>query len=157
MEPRITRPYSHVPDSYRALLALEGSTRDDSVLTREIQELVRLRASQINGCGFCVDMHSHDALEAGESTERLLAVAAWREAPYFTREERAALALTEAVTRLADRPDPVPDEVGDAAAAVFDEQAASRMQLLNVVERLAAQISIQNIQKPKMPKLEILG
>ncbi|MEV1294182.1 carboxymuconolactone decarboxylase family protein [Pseudonocardia sp. NPDC049635] len=123
MEPRITRPYSHVPDSYRALLALEGSTRDDSVLTREIQELVRLRASQINGCGFCVDMHSHDALEAGESTERLLAVAAWREAPYFTREERAALALAEAVTRLADRPDPVPDEVWDAAAAVFDERA----------------------------------
>ncbi|MEU6700089.1 carboxymuconolactone decarboxylase family protein [Pseudonocardia sp. NPDC046786] len=127
MEPRMTKPYSHVPAGYRALSELERSTRDDAVLTREIQELVRLRASQINGCGFCVDMHSHDALAAGESTERLLAVAAWREAPYFTREERAALALTESVTRLADRPDPVPDEIWDDAAAVFDERALAQL------------------------------
>lgn len=123
MEPRITNPYRHVPDSYRALRALEASTRDDAVLPHEVQELVRLRASQINGCGFCVDMHSHDALETGESVERLVAVAAWREAPWFTRQERAALALTEEMTRLADRPDAVGDEVWAEAAAVFDERA----------------------------------
>lgn len=123
MEPRITRPYRHVPDGYRALTALEASTRDDAVLPRTVQELVRLRASQINGCGFCVDMHSHDALDSGEAVERLFSVAAWREAPWFTRQERAALALTEEVTRLADRPDAVPDAVWDEAAAVFDERA----------------------------------
>ena len=123
MEPRMPKPYSHVPESYRALSALERSTRDADVLPVPIQEIVRLRASQINGCGFCVDMHSHDALEHGESTERLMAVAAWREAPWFTREERAALALTESMTRLADRPDAVPDDVWDEAAAVFDDHA----------------------------------
>ena len=117
------RPYSHVPESYRALSALERSTRDADVLPVPVQELVRLRASQINGCGFCVDMHAHDALGAGERTERLFAVAAWREAPWFTREERAALALTESMTRLADRADAVPDDVWTEAAAVFDERA----------------------------------
>ncbi|OLL74777.1 4-carboxymuconolactone decarboxylase domain/alkylhydroperoxidase AhpD family core domain protein [Pseudonocardia sp. Ae168_Ps1] len=117
------KPYSHVPDSYRALSALERSTRDDDVLPHTVQELVRLRASQINGCGFCVDMHSHDALESGERTERLFSVLAWREAPWFTREERAALALTEEMTRLADRADAVPDDVWEEAAAVFDERA----------------------------------
>ncbi|WP_231974354.1 carboxymuconolactone decarboxylase family protein [Pseudonocardia sp. HH130630-07] len=116
-------PYSHVPDSYRALAALERSTRDDEALPHPIQELVRLRASQINGCGFCVDMHSHEAADAGERPERLYSVAAWREAPWFTREERAALALTEAVTRLADNPEGVPDDVWDEAAAVFDERS----------------------------------
>ena len=136
MEPRISRPYRHVPDGYRALLALEASTRDDAVLPRAVQELVRLRASQVNGCGFCVDMHSHDALEAGESIERLLAVSAWREAPWFTRSERAALALTEELTRLADRTDAVPDPVWDEAAAVFDEKAL--MQLVLTVATINA-------------------
>jgi AhpD family alkylhydroperoxidase len=123
MEPRLSNPYTHVPDSYRALLALERSTRDDDVLPRAIQELVRVRASQVNGCGFCLDMHVGDARAAGETDERLFAVAAWREAPWFTDAERAALALTEASTRLADRGDPVSDEVWDAAAAQFDEKA----------------------------------
>ncbi len=122
MKPRIENPAAIVPESYRALLALERSTRDPA-LPHAIQELVRLRASQINGCGFCVDMHAHDAKAAGESDERLFAVAAWRDAPFFTDAERAALALTEAATRLADRGDAVPDEVWDAAADEFDEKA----------------------------------
>lgn len=123
MQPRLTNPYNHVPESYRALLALERSTRDDEVLPRAIQELVRVRASQINGCGFCLDMHVGDARAAGETDERLFSVAAWREAPWFTDAERAALALTEAATRLSDRRDPVPDEVWETAAAHFDEKA----------------------------------
>ncbi|WP_425551985.1 carboxymuconolactone decarboxylase family protein [Fodinicola feengrottensis] len=85
-------------------------------------ELVKLRASQINGCGFCVDMHSHDAKKAGETDERLFAVAAWRDTPFFTGHERAALALTEAATRLPDG-DGVADEVWAAAADHFDEGA----------------------------------
>ena len=85
-------------------------------------ELVHLRASQINGCSACVDSGARSARKAGETEERLATVAAWREAPYFSDAERAALALAEAATRLADRPDPVPDEVWDAAAAHYDEK-----------------------------------
>ena len=78
--------------------------------------MLHLRASQINGCAVCVDIHSRELEYAGESSERIHTVAAWRETPYFSDAERAALALTEAATRLADRPDPVADEVWDAAA-----------------------------------------
>jgi AhpD family alkylhydroperoxidase len=90
-------------------------------------DLVYLRASQINGCSVCVDMHSRDLKKAGESDERVFAVAAWREAPYFTDAERAALALAEAVTRLSDRTDPVPDEIWDEAARHYDEQALAAL------------------------------
>src|SRR5918912_1473234 len=85
------------------------------------RELVHLRASQINGCSVCVDMHAKAARKAGESEERVFAVAAWRETPYFSDAERAALALTEALTRIADRPEPVPDAIWEAAAEHFDE------------------------------------
>jgi AhpD family alkylhydroperoxidase len=109
------------PEAYRSMAGLErflrGSGLPDSTL-----ELVRLRASQINGCAFCVHMHSRDAKNAGESDERLWSVAAWRDAPYYTEAERAALALTEAATRLGDRPDPVPDDVWAAAAEHYGEE-----------------------------------
>jgi AhpD family alkylhydroperoxidase len=85
-------------------------------------ELVTLRASQINGCSVCVDMHAKALRQAGESDERVYGVAAWRELPYYTDAERAALALTEAATRMADQADPVPDDVYEAAAEHFDEQ-----------------------------------
>ena len=107
-------------EGYKAMYALESYMRH-SGLPHRTYELVKLRVSQINGCGFCVDMHSHEAKKAGETDERLFAVAAWREAPYFTDEERAALALAEAATRLADNPDGVPDEIWDAAADHYDE------------------------------------
>src|SRR5260370_28910641 len=85
-------------------------------------ELVHLRASQINGCSACVDSGTKSARKAGETEERLATVAAWREAPYFSDAERAALVLAEAATRLADRPDPVPHEIWDAAAAHYDQK-----------------------------------
>ena len=85
-------------------------------------ELVHLRASQINGCGVCVDMHTRTLKRGGESDERLFAVSAWRDTPYFTDAERAALALTEAATRLSDRPDPVSDEIWKEAARHFNEK-----------------------------------
>jgi AhpD family alkylhydroperoxidase len=84
-------------------------------------ELVRLRASQINGCGICVDAHTAELRKAGASDERIIAVSAWRDTPYFTEAERAALALGEVVTRLSDRMDPVPDEVWEEAARHFHE------------------------------------
>lgn len=109
-----------VPGALEALQELGNAVRR-SDLPETTLYLVELRASQINGCSVCVDMHSHELELAGEPGERIHAVAAWREAPYFTDAERAALGLTEAATRLADRSDPVPDEVWDEAARHYDE------------------------------------
>jgi len=94
----------------------------DCSLPGSIQELVKLRASQINGCGMCTDMHTKDALAAGETQQRINLVAAWRDATVFTEPERAALALTEEGTRLADAATGVPDEVWQAARKHFDEE-----------------------------------
>ena len=91
--------------------------------------LVHLRASQINGCGFCVDFGVKHAKKACETDERLFAVSAWRETPYFTEAERAALALAEAVTRLSDRSDPVPDDIWDEAARHYDERGLAALLL----------------------------
>lgn len=98
-----------------------GLVIQQSPLPATTQALVSLRASQINGCGFCVDMHVKEATAAGETPDRLSLVAVWREAHVFTDAERAALALTEAVTRIADREDPVPDSVWDEAKRHYDE------------------------------------
>jgi AhpD family alkylhydroperoxidase len=89
--------------------------------------LVHLRASQINGCSFCLDLHLRMLKKADESEARLMTVAGWRHAPYFDDAERAALALTEAVTRLSDRGDPVPDEVWSEAAKHYDERALATL------------------------------
>jgi AhpD family alkylhydroperoxidase len=98
-----------------------GQVLADSTLPLATQELVRLRASQINGCSFCTDMHTKDALHAGETQERLAMVAAWREARVFTEAERAALELTEEGTRIADGAGGVPDVVWANAAKHYDE------------------------------------
>jgi AhpD family alkylhydroperoxidase len=119
MTARMTNPAFAVPGALDALHAVSKTvSRARIPISRE---LVHLRASQINGCSVCVDMHAKGARQAGESEERVFAVAAWRDTPYFTDAERAALALTEALTRVADRPDAVPDEIWDAAAEHFDE------------------------------------
>jgi AhpD family alkylhydroperoxidase len=106
--------------------------------------LVELRASQINGCSVCVDMHPRMMRKAGESDDRIIAVAAWRHTPYFTPAERAALALTESVTRLSDRADPVPDDVWAEAARHYDQQALAALVLaianINVWNRLNASV-----------------
>ena len=98
-------------------------------VARSTMELVHLRASQINGCSACVFSGAVSAKKAGESDERLFTVAAWRETDLFTDGERAALALAEAMTRLADRPDPVPDEVWDEAAGHFDQKQLAALVL----------------------------
>ena len=107
------------PDSYRAMLQLSQYTHHLE-LEPALLELVRVRASQINHCAYCIDMHTLDARAAGETEQRLYAVAAWEEAPFFTPRERAALAWTEAVTRLADRP--VPETLYRATLEQFSEQ-----------------------------------
>ncbi|HEX9334600.1 MAG TPA: carboxymuconolactone decarboxylase family protein [Pseudonocardiaceae bacterium] len=120
MKARMANPVMVLPDVLRAMHTLNKAIEKSGVSQTTVG-LITLRASQINGCSVCVDMHAKDLRKAGETDERLFAVAAWRDAPYFTDAERAALALAEAVTRLADRPDPVPDAVWDEAARHYDE------------------------------------
>src|SRR5690348_17858651 len=108
MHTRMSNPATILPDATQAIQALLKATRKGGVPSATL-ELVHLRASQINGCSCCVDSGARSAKKAGETDERLFAVAAWRETPYFTDAERAALALTESVTRLDDRPDAVPE------------------------------------------------
>jgi AhpD family alkylhydroperoxidase len=124
----MSHPAMVVPEAMQAMQALGNSLHSDGLSPRTL-ELVHVRASQINGCSVCVDGHRRIALKAGETDERLFAVAAWHDAPYFTDAERAALALTEAVTRLSDRSDPVPDEVWDEAARFYDEAALAALVL----------------------------
>jgi AhpD family alkylhydroperoxidase len=144
MHTRMTNPATILPEATHALGALLKATRKGGVPQATL-ELVHLRASQINGCSFCVDSGARSAKKAGETDERLFAVAAWREAPYFTDAERAALALTEAVTRLADRADPVPDSIWDEAARHYDEQGLAALILMiattNLFNRLNATTS----------------
>jgi AhpD family alkylhydroperoxidase len=119
MTARITHPAFALDGAMDALQAVSKSVSRARIPIN--RELVHIRASQINGCSVCLDMHAKAARKAGESEERVYSVAAWREAPYYSDAERAALALTEAMTRLADSSDPVPDEIWDAAAEHFDE------------------------------------
>src|SRR6187549_1891785 len=132
MQARMKNPALMFPDAFQALLALDKTTQVEGLPLVTLY-LVHLRASQINGCSVCVDMHSRELKQVGEADERIFAVSAWREAPWFTDAERAALALTEAVTRLADRPDPVPDDVWDEATRHYDEA-----QLASLVLSIAA-------------------
>jgi AhpD family alkylhydroperoxidase len=120
MQARIDNPAVTVPGALKALQGIAEAAKQADIPETTLY-LVELRASQINGCGVCVDIHSRELEHAGEPRERINTVAAWRDVSYFTEAERAALALTEAATRLADRPDPVPDDVWDDAARHYDE------------------------------------
>lgn len=139
MKSRMKNPAMTIPGAMQALQTLSGSVEKGGipVLT---QELVNLRASQINGCSVCVDVHPLLARKAGETDERLFAVAAWRDAPFFSDAERAALALTEALTRTSDRSDPVPDAVWDEACSHYTEGELSALIMgiatINVWNRL---------------------
>ncbi len=124
MTARMKNPAMVLPDVVRGVNIIHKAAQSAGV-PPETLELVHLRASQINGCGACVDMGGRAATKAGESPERLWSLVAWREAPYYSDAERAALALTEAATRMADRPDAVPDAVWDDAADHYDEEGLS--------------------------------
>ena len=121
MTPRMDNPAGLLPDSFEGIQTIIKAAHGAGV-PPSTMELVHLRASQINGCSACVYSGAVSARKSGESDERLFTVAAWRETDLFTSSERAALALAEAMTRLADRPDPVPNEVWNAAAEQFDEK-----------------------------------
>ena len=128
MHARLKNPAALVPGAMQAIQGLIGAVHKAGTPDKVLQ-LAHLRASQINGCAACIDGGVKHAKQAGESDERLFTVSAWREAPYFTDTERAAMALAEAMTRLDDRADPVPDEIWNEAKKHFDERALSGLVL----------------------------
>ena len=128
MSARMKNPAAILPDIFPAIQTLIKATHSAGV-PRQVLELVHLRASQLNGCSPCVDAGARSARKAGVGEEPLFAVAAWRETPYFSEAERAALELAEAATRLSDRADPVPDAVWNAVAAHFDERQLAALVL----------------------------
>jgi len=138
-EARLTHPAFLLPGAQEALGSL-GKIVQRAGIPAKTVELISLRASQINGCGVCVTQHPKIMRKLGETDDRIFAVAAWREAPFFTEAERAALALTEALTRIADTADPVPDEIWDEAARHYDEEELAGLVLaianINVWNRL---------------------
>ena len=141
MQARMTHPVMVLPDAMKALLALSKAAQSSTV-PDATHKLIHLRVSQINGCSVCVDMHARELKDAGEKDERIWGVGAWRESPFFSDAERAALALAESVTRLADQPDAVPDAVWDDAADLYDEKELSSLLVsiaaINVWNRLNA-------------------
>jgi len=128
MQARMKNPAAVLPETMNAINSLYKAAHSAGVSATTL-ELVHLRASQINGCSPCVDSGARSAKKNGETDERLFALAAWREAPYFTDAERAALALAEAATRLADRADAVPDEIWADAAEQFNEKELAALVL----------------------------
>jgi len=141
MKPRIDHPAQTLPGAMQALQKLDRASRQAGV-PETTQEMIKLRSGQINGCSACVDIHSRLLKALGEPDERIFTIAAWRESSYYSDAERAALALAEAVTRLADRPDPVPDEVWEEAARHYDDNQLGALVLsiatINVWNRLNA-------------------
>ena len=146
MEARMKNPAEVIPGATEAIQGLFKALGKVSVPGTTL-ELVHLRASQINGCSFCLEMGVRTAKKNGESDERLGTVAAWRETPYFTDEERAALALTEAVIRVADSAG-VPDEVWDAAADHFDEEQLAAITLMIATTNLVNRVNVTVRQPP---------
>ncbi len=116
--------YTAAPQAMKAMMGLEKAI-SQSVLPATLRELVRIRASQINGCAYCIDMHTSDALKAGETPRRLMGISAWRETPFFDARERAALLWTETLTRVADNG--APNDVYQEVATQFSEQELSEL------------------------------
>jgi AhpD family alkylhydroperoxidase len=137
MKPRYN-PFKAAPDAYSAQLALSNYVKNCG-LEPSLQELVKIRASQINGCAYCLQMHGRDARAAGESEERIWLLDAWREAPVYTARERAALAWTEAITLVTQGH--VPDAVYDEARRHFSEEELTKLTIaigvINTWNRMA--------------------
>jgi len=144
MQSRMKSPALTLPGVLPALRTIAQATETCGV-PRTTLELVHLRAGQLNGCSVCVDMHARALRKLGESDARLFAVAAWREAPYYTQPERAALALAEALTRLCS-PDAIPDAVWEEAAKHFDEAALGALVMSVAVANLWNRVNVATRQ-----------
>ena len=148
MTARIKTGAGLLPDAMKAILALNTAVQNGSVPAATLS-LSHLRASQINGCSACVESGTQHALKAGETAERLFAVAAWHESPYFNDAERAALALTESVTRIADASDPVPDAIWDEAAKHYDDKALMTLLLSIATTNVFNRLNVSTRQPPQ--------
>ena len=146
MEARMKSPAVIIPDAMTAIRSLIQAVQQGGVPQRTL-DLVHLRASQINGCAVCLGA-AVKARKDGESEERLFTLSAWRDTPYFSDAERAALALTEAVTRLSDRTDPVPDGIWDEAARHYDEPALAALVLWIAVVNVFNRVNVATRQVP---------
>jgi AhpD family alkylhydroperoxidase len=146
MQARMNNPAVVIPDAMTAIRALSEAIRTGGLPQRTL-DLVHLRASQVNGCSVCVGAAARHRAD-GETDERLFTVVAWRDTPYFTDAERAALALTEAVTRLSDRTDPVPDEIWDEAARHYDEPALAALVLWIATVNVFNRVNVATRQVP---------
>ena len=147
MSPRMNSPVMVVPDALPALLGL-SKVISKAGLTQQTLDLVHLRASQINGCAGCIHLHARDLGKSKEMDERLLMAAAWREARCFSDAERAALALAEAVTRISDRANPVPDEVWEETARHYSEPELGALVLAIGLVNLWNRVNVSTRQVP---------
>jgi AhpD family alkylhydroperoxidase len=147
MHPRIENPAVIIPEAMAPIRALNEAVRLGGVPATTL-DLVHLRVSQINGCSVCVGAAAN-ARKAGETDERLFTLVAWRDSPYFTDAERAALALAEAETRLSDRPDPVPDAVWDEAARHYDARGLAALVLWIGMSNLFNRLNVATRQIPR--------
>ena len=145
MQARMKNPAALLPGSMDAIQALMASIYKAGTPAKTLH-LTHLRVSQINGCSFCVDGGVKHAKSAGETDDRLFGATAWRESPYFSEAERAALALAEAMTRLADSNDPVPDQVWEAAARHHDERALAGLIMSIAVTNLFNRLNVATRQ-----------
>ena len=134
------------PKAYQAMYALEKYLSSSQLSTTH-RELIKIRASQINGCVYCIALHTREAREAGETDLRMHALSAWHEAPYFTEEERAILALTEEVTRIHDHQ--VSDRVYNEAARLFDEQYLAQLIMAIITINAWNRIAISTRMTPE--------
>jgi AhpD family alkylhydroperoxidase len=132
------------PHTFKAMLGLEKAL-GETLLERALHELVKIRASQLNGCAYCVDLHSADALKAGETARRIFALPTWRETPFFSARERAALAWTESLTLVAERQ--APDELYQEVAEQFGERELAELTFaiatINAWNRLGVGFAMQ--------------
>ena len=147
MSVRMKNPVMLVPGALQAAIAL-GAAVKDTGLPAITLGLIHLRASQINGCSYCVDMAGRELREAGETDARMVAVSAWRDTDWFTDAERAALALTESATRLSDRSERVPDAVWDEAARQYDEPGLAAVLLQVAVSNFWNHLNVPIRQGP---------
>ena len=145
MQARMNNRGAVMPEAMQAIQGLMAAIQSAGT-PAAVLGLVHLRTSQINGCSACVDGGVKHAKAGGETDERLFAVSAWRETPYFSDAERAALALAEAMTRLADRSDPVPDDVWEEAAKHFDEKALAGLVLSVALTNLFNRVNVATRQ-----------
>lgn len=145
MEARIKNPATYLPEALPLLMSL-GKLPYGRGVPDAVMELVHQRVSQINGCAWCLDFGIPKAKEAGLSEQKLTTLAAWRESPFFTDEERAALGLAEAMTRMSDRPDPVPDAVWAEAARHYDEKALAALVLWIATTNLYNRVNVATRQ-----------